>query len=307
VQRNNPGTQAVIIIKRRKAHGHGHHGGSWKVALADFMTAMMAFFLLLWLLEAATPKELSAIAGYFQDPLTNQFTIGPGGSDSAIIEMNSPEGAELKQDDDQRRPDTDPGVLDSSTAENAEERETARIEMQELAQLKAELESEINNTESALHQLKDQIHMELTEQGLSIQIVDKERRPMFDGGSAYLHDYAVNALAALAGMIRDVRNRISIVGHTDATPYSVDTGYSNWELSTDRANSARRQMVESSYPEHNIIAVQGMAAVAPFLPDNPYDPSNRRIAIVVLKEKVAQSMLEADRAPTAISPAMIDF
>lgn len=296
MQKNNPGQQ-IIIVRRAKGHGHGHHGGSWKVALADFMTAMMAFFLLLWLLEAATPKELAAIAGYFQGSGTNQYLIGPGGADSSIIEMSSPKGSELKLEDGMPNPSNETGTLDETTAPadiKILEEQLQKIEQEQLEQLKEQLMDEINNVDSALNPLKEQIHMEMTEPGLSIQIVDKDRRPMFDGGSADMHHYAVDALAALAKVIDKVPNKISIVGHTDATPYSIDKGYSNWELSTDRANAARRMLLASDYTEGKIIAVQGMAEVAPFLPKFPTDPSNRRIAIIVLKKAYADAMLRVD-------------
>jgi len=292
------GEQPIIVIRKKKGHAHGHHGGSWKVALADFMTAMMAFFLLLWLLETATPKELQAIAGYFQAP-ASRHVLGPGGADAAAIELKAPMEENPQMVTDQSSPLDSAGIL-GDTPDNMdeesrrEEAALAEVERQQLEALEEQLRDEINNTASALNVLKDQIRMELTELGLSIQIIDKERRNMFDEGSAILKPYSEDALYALAPIINKVPNSISIVGHTDAKPYSAGSRYTNWELSTDRANSARRALLEGLYPEQKVVAVQGMAAIAPLVPEKPLDPSNRRIAIIVLKKAVEEAMRKVD-------------
>lgn len=291
MQKNNTGQ--TIIIRKKKGGGHGHHGGGWKVALADFMTAMMAFFLLMWLLETATPKELAAISGYFQGEEANKFIIGPGGADSSIIELDAPMPPKSSSEEENTgNPDEGESPGDPSDSE----KEYLRQEQEKLEELRSQLIDEINNVDSGLHPLKDQIQMVLSEQGLIIQIVDKERRPMFDGGSSELHDYAMDALAALSDVIRKVPNKISIVGHTDATQYSAASYYTNWELSTDRANSARRMLLEAEYPRDRIIVVQGMADVAPLLPEKPTDPSNRRIAIIVLKKEFSDAVVRIDQS-----------
>lgn len=322
---------SIIIVRKNKGHGHGHHGGSWKVALADFMTAMMAFFLLMWLLEAASPKELLAIAGYFQEPGSNRYMVGPGGADSAVIQLQAPMENEPIMDVGESSPLDAGGIIGDTTNPVAEETEKeleeipaeaeesssaealleqlAQFEQGQLEELQDQLTEEINNADSVLNLLKEQIRMEFTELGLSIQIVDKERRNMFDEGSARLQIYSEDALFALAPIVNKVPNKISIVGHTDAKPYSSRTAYSNWELSSDRANSARRALIEGGYPEAKVIAVQGMASVAPMLPQSPLDPSNRRIAIVVLKHEVAEAMMKIDPAagkdliPATLPPA----
>lgn len=291
MQKNNTGQ--TIIIRKKKRGGHGHHGGGWKVALADFMTAMMAFFLLMWLLETATPKELAAISGYFQGAESNQFIIGPGGADSSIIELDAPMPPKSSSDEDNTG---SPDEEEQPKEPEASEKEYLRQEQESLEKLRQLLMDEINNVDSVLHAFKDQIQMTLSKQGLIIQIIDKERRPMFDGGSAELHDYAMDALAALAVSIRKVPNKISIIGHTDATQYSAASYYTNWELSTDRANSARRMLIEAEYPRERIIGVQGMADIAPLLPEKPTDPSNRRIAIIVLKKEYSDAMLRIDQS-----------
>jgi chemotaxis protein MotB len=301
------GSPPIIIVRKKKGHGHGHHGGSWKVALADFMTAMMAFFLLMWLLEAATPKELAAIAGYFQSP-GRKALVGPGGADASIVDLTAPMENQPSMETGQSSPLDSGGIIGNSPdnmpqdteqnldnlSEEALAEQLAAIERKQLEELERKLMEEINNLDSALNLLKDQIKVEFTELGLSIQVVDKERRNMFDEGSARLHTYSEDALYALAHIIEKVPNKISIVGHTDAKPYSPGSRYTNCELSTDRANSARRALLSGGYPESKVIAVQGMASIAPLAPENPMHPSNRRIAIVVLKQQVADAMMKVD-------------
>ncbi len=302
----------IIIVRKKGGHGHGHHGGSWKVALADFMTAMMAFFLLMWLLEAATPKELQAIAGYFQAAPASKYVVGPGGADASAIELKAALEDEPVMEANSSSPIDSAGVLGDTKESEAQDAKTetmsvseqlaaaeikeqlVKVEQAQLEQLKEQLVNEINNTDSALNVLKDQIRMEFTNLGLSIQIIDKERRAMFDEGSARLRPYAEDAILALAPIVNKVPNRISIVGHTDATPYGAGAVYSNWELSSDRANTARRALVKGKYPNSKVVAVQGLASVAPLLPNNPTDPSNRRIAIIVLKQEVVEAMIKID-------------
>jgi chemotaxis protein MotB len=308
--------KTIIIVRKAKGHGHGHHGGSWKVALADFMTAMMAFFLLMWLLETATPKEKLAIAGYFLSGGSDRHLVGPGGADAAAIELQAPMENEPMLDVGETTPLDAAGVIGDTANPVAEETEKeleeipaeveesssaeelleqlAQFEQGQLHELQDQLTEEINNADSVLNLLKEQIRMEFTELGLSIQIVDKERRSMFAEGSARLQIYSEDALFALASIVNKVPNLISIVGHTDAKPYNPRASYSNWDLSADRANSARRALIEGGYPEAKIIAVQGMASVAPLLPQSPTDPSNRRIAILVLKKEVADAMMKVD-------------
>ena len=256
------GAQSVIIVRKKKGHGHGHHGGSWKVAFADFMTAMMAFFLLMWVLETTTKEQQLAIAGYFQDP-GNEFIIGPRGADSGVIDL-TPEPKE---------------------SESPQE----KSDIPQLEELKEQLETEIS-LDTVFELLKDQILIDFTALGLRIQIVDKEQRPMFDVGSARLKYYSKDVLQALAPIIDKVPNKISVTGHTDAMPYGAGASYTNWELSADRANSARRALLEGTYPEAKVATVQGMGSVAPLLVDKPMDPINRRIAIIVLKKAVSDAL-----------------
>ena len=270
-----------IIIKKKKGHGHGHHGGSWKVALADFMTAMMAFFLLMWLLGSTSTEEQKAISSYFQEP-GSQYVVGEGGADLGLIDQDRP--LQLTQAEDPN------DETSNDLSEEQLQKELERIESEQLEELKKQLETEINALDSVFQQIKDQILIDFTALGLRIQIVDKDQRPMFDVGSANLKPYSVEVLHALAPILNKVQNKISVTGHTDSTPYGVGATYTNWELSADRANAARRALLEGTYPEAKVATVQGMGSAAPFLVDKPNEPINRRIAIIVLKKAVAEAL-----------------
>lgn len=279
--------QQPIIIKKKKGHGHGHHGGSWKVALADFMTALMAFFLLMWLLGSTSSEEQKAIAAHFQDP-GSKYVVGEGGADLGLITQDKP--LEQTESDD---PNDETANDQSSTKEMTEDelqKELERIETQQLEELKKQLETEINALDSVFQQIKDQILIDFTALGLRIQIVDKDQRPMFDVGSANLQQWSSDVLHALAPILDKVQNKISVTGHTDATPYGAGATYTNWELSADRANAARRALLEGSYPEGKVATVQGMGSAAPLVIDKPGEPINRRIAIIVLKKAVADAL-----------------
>lgn len=286
------GGQSVIIIKKKKGHGHGAHGGSWKVAFADFMTAMMAFFLLLWVLETTTPDEQLAIAGYFKDP-GNEFVVGPGGADLGVIDLNPQDKEADPTDSDIENPVDSRGDMgEEIVPDEVLRKQLEQIEQQKLEELKEQLETELENLQSVFQLLKEQILIDFTALGLRIQIVDKELRPMFDVGSARLKPYSNDVLQALAQIISKVPNKISVTGHTDSTPYGARASYTNWELSADRANSARRALQQGSYPEAKVATVQGMGSVAPFVADKPGDPINRRIAIIVLKKAVADALAD---------------
>lgn len=278
------GAQSIIVVRKKKGHGHGHHGGSWKVAFADFMTAMMAFFLLMWVLETTTKEEQLAIAGYFNDP-GSKYIIGPGGADAGVINLQP----EPREADPIEAPQVEAPLTETQLTEENLRRQLEQAELEQLETLKEQLETEIN-LDSVFALLKEQILIDFTALGLRIQIVDKEQRPMFDVGSARLKYYSKDVLHALAPIIDKVPNKISVTGHTDSTPYGAGASYTNWELSADRANSARRALLEGSYPEAKVSTVQGMGSVAPLLVDKPTDPINRRIAIIVLKKAVSDAL-----------------
>jgi len=282
-----------IIIKRVKKASHDFHGGSWKVAFADFATAMMAFFLLLWLTGNTTEEEREAISGYFNDPAgvankggATTSIIGEGGADAAVIRIEAPK-AESSENDDTARID------DSVRIDELDDEQLADLaEQQELLQLEAlkkDLE-ELVYTSDAFTEYKDQVFIDITPSGLRIQIVDKDKRPMFDSASAELKYYSTSILTGLAGVLAQVPNKLSITGHTDATPFTEREDYGNWELSSDRANAARRVLNQSGINEDKIARVEGFSSSILFDADKPYAPINRRIAIIVLKQSAADEI-----------------
>ncbi|WP_323751293.1 flagellar motor protein MotB [Marinobacter sp.] len=264
--------QQPIIIKRKKKVVAGHHGGSWKVAFADFATAMMAFFLVLWLTATATPEQKQAVEGYFKDPVG--FTEGGspnpidlGGSASVVNESSLDIESSTIQIEDE--------IVD----ELADTLEQRRME-----QLFQELKERIEQNET-LQEFKDQLLIDITDEGLRIQIVDRSGRPMFDSGRAELKYYTQELLFELAKTLGSVNNKLSLTGHTDATPFNGRPGYTNWELSADRANTARRALVAGGVRLEQIARVVGLSDSVLFDTDNPTAPINRRISIIVLKNK----------------------
>lgn len=289
-----------IIIKKVKKHGHGHHGGSWKVAFADFMTAMMAFFLLMWLLETTNDEQKRAISGYFTDP--GGALIGPGGSSPGVINLEKPH-KEPNPPAPKTELSTGPeGDIAGGTGNTEDAPDVGQLsaealrkkleekETEQLKELKEKLEDELGKLDSVFQLLKDQILIDFTALGLRIQIIDKDKRPMFDVGSVQLKSYSVEVLGALAPLLDKVPNKISVTGHTDAKPYGQYATYSNWELSADRANAARRAILLGGYPEAKVATVQGMGSAAPLLAKAPFDAQNRRIAVIVLKKAVSDAL-----------------
>ena len=293
----------TIIVKKIKKGGHGHHGGAWKVAFADFVTAMMAFFLLLWLLASTTPEEKGGISEYF-NPTISGPSKGAGNSDS-MIDMggvnSTPKG---KEGEDFKE---DSGAKPAETQVN----EALQQEKQRLESLMEDLKKAIEQSQ-ALKPFKDQLLLDITPEGLRIQIVDKENRPMFDSGSAELKYYTKEILRELAKTINTVPNRISLTGHTDAAQFVGRQGYSNWELSADRANASRRELVAGGLSEAKVAKVVGLASMVPFNKEDPRHPINRRIAIIVMNRATEEALLnegakgasaqEAERAVKAGAP-----
>ena len=277
-----------IIIKRVKRFGGGHHGGAWKIAFADFATAMMAFFLVLWLLSTATPEQKIAIAGYFKDPIG----FSESGTPYVIDLGGSPELAPEKtiNPEQQAAPTPESSVVSPEQAESLAE----QVERERLELVLQELQNKVEQSPD-LQKFKDQILFEITQDGLRIQIVDAENRPMFDLGSARLKPYFEDILLAMADTIKTVPNKISVSGHTDAKPYSGSGEFGNWELSANRANAARRALVAGGYPDGQVARVVGYASSSLFDREHPLNPVNRRIDIVVLTKK-AQRAIEGEQS-----------
>ncbi len=268
----------TIIVKKIKKGGHGHHGGAWKVAFADFAVAMMAFFLLLWLIASTTKEEQAGLSEYFSPP-TQGLADGSGASED-IIDMGG--GQKISQGDDSKQDAREPTV--------DEIREVIEAERKQLESLMQELKMTIENSE-ALKPFKDQLLLDITPDGLRIQIVDKEGRPMFDSGVASMKPYSRTILREIAKVINKVPNKLSLTGHTDATKFVSRKGYSNWELSADRANASRRELIAGGYDADKIAKVVGLASMVPFDKDDPRSPVNRRIAIIVLDKAAEEALL----------------
>ena len=292
-----------IIIKRIKKSGHAVHGGAWKIAYADFVTAMMAFFLLMWLLGSTAKGELQGIAAYFSSPLKVAMTGGDGaGNSSSVIPGGGNDLTKVH------------GQVRRSDSETEKERrmsiDTARAERarQDAARIKA-LQSKIDAmiTENPrLNEYKSQIRIDVTPDGLQIQIVDNQNRPMFDRGSALVKPYMRDILREIGAALGGVENRISLAGHTDSAPYgNSDRGYSNWELSADRANASRRELVSAGMPDAKLGRVVGLAASDLLEPDNPRAPANRRITITVLTRE-AEERLMGKGIPTVTSTELME-
>ncbi len=274
------------IIIKKVVKGGGHHGGAWKVAYADFVTAMMAFFLLLWLLGSTTQEERGAISDYFQNPSAVQ---GPGGASTSMIDLG---GA---QDMPQQIPTVAPD-------EQTEEEIAEELEKERLESLLDQLTDAVGNHQ-ALKPFKDHLKLDITPEGLRIQIVDQENRTMFDSGSAELKSYTVAILKEIASVINEVPHKISITGHTDARRY-LRKAYTNWELSADRANAARRALLAGGLTEDKIGRVVGLSSSVLFDKTDPYNPVNRRISIIVMNKSTADT-LQYEGLPSADSPVKL--
>ena len=276
-----------IIVKKIKKSGGGHHGGAWKIAYADFVTAMMAFFLLMWLLGSTAKGDLDGISEFFKTPLKVAMSGGSGSGDSSSVIKGG--GTDLTRRNGQvKKGDTPP---ENKTYDlNAAKAAVERAEGDRLRGLKARLESVIDANET-LKKYKNQLLLDITSEGLRIQIVDEQNRPMFAMAKATLQPYTDDILHVLGMVLNDVPNRIGLSGHTDSTPYFSDAGYSNWELSADRANASRRALVVGGLADDKILRVVGLAAAAPLDRADPFNPINRRISIIVMNKRTEDAVM----------------
>ena len=293
-----------IIVKKIKKGGHGHHGGAWKIAYADFVTAMMAFFLLMWLLGSTTEGDKKGIADYFSSPLKIALlSSGSGAGDASHVVKGG--GQDLSRSNGQvRRGDVE--ATRSTINLHVLKEQQKKAEVTRLEQLKEQIENDLRNN-AKLAQFSSQLKLDMTKDGLRIQIVDEHQRPMFDVGSAFVKPYMRDLLRAIGSILTEVPNRLTLEGHTDATPFgSNDRSYSNWELSSDRANASRRELMAGGLEENRVIRVQGLASSSPFIADDPLDPQNRRISIIVMnreaEDRMFQTTPEAGAEPAAALP-----
>ncbi len=266
--------QPIIIIKK-VVRGHGHHGGAWKVAFADFMTAMFALFLVLWLVNQSSDVK-SAIAGYFQDPLGRADEFG-----SSIV---AGEGAQTQM----ARPLAPMQIID--------------IRIDRLQKLSEAIRDKLGKT-PLLDSLKNHIEITMTEDGLRIELIEDSTAQFFESGSANMSQRGKELLSVIGKELASDSNQVQLEGHTDARPYSAKNGYSNWELSADRANSARRILSSAGVAGERVAAIRGMADRNLRYAEAPFDPRNRRITItVLLNRKVGQTEVSADSVRAALRP-----
>lgn len=282
-----------IVIKRIKKGGHAAHGGAWKVAYADFVTAMMAFFLLMWLLGSTTKAQKRGISDWFQNPTGIQ---GPGGASTSMIQlggaMDMPTGEGKKTNQESPSNKVKQRIINAEKA----------LDKHRLDALMQQIKKAIDRSQ-ALKPFKDQLLLDITPEGLRIQIVDKENRPMFDSGSPKLKWYTTEILHEIGKTINQVPNKISITGHTDATPYSNAVhDYTNWELSADRANAARRALIAGGMNPDKVAQVVGLASTVLFDKANPFSPINRRISIIVMNKATEKAIRKQGRGQSVPTP-----
>lgn len=291
-----------IIIKKIKKGGHGAHGGAWKIAYADFVTAMMAFFLLMWLLGSTAEGDKKGIADYFNSPLKLSLMGGASGSgDSSSVVKGG--GTDLTRTSGQVKAG-DVEAQRRTLQLKALKAEQKRAEAARLEVLKQKVEEALAASPK-LAAMKSQIRLDMTRDGLRIQIVDEQNRAMFDSGSAVVKPYMRELLQEIGAVLAEVPNRLTLEGHTDASPFGAgERGYSNWELSSDRANASRREVNAGGLPEDRVLLVQGLASSVLFDPAAPDSPVNRRISIIVMnreaEDRLRRITLDDDEpAPSA--------
>lgn len=268
----NSGGQVIIVKKKNKHGAHPHHGGAWKVAYADFVTAMMAFFLLLWLLSTTTKEQKMGIAHYFNPPNNStQYGGGDGimsGNSVAITAGNAP---------------TETPVVATAAPDTLNDVAAQANEDAMFKQVAEELKKQVMNVPE-LRAMAENLLIDLTPEGLRITVTDSAGRPLFENASARMYDYTQRMVAVVASTLAGLPNDIAVGGHTDSVPYrGADLAYTNWELSADRAQAARRIMVKEGIPMRRMARVSGYAGQQPLLTDHPEDQRNRRITMVVLR------------------------
>lgn len=292
-----------IIVKKIKKSAGGHHGGAWKIAYADFVTAMMAFFLLMWLLGSTAKGDLDGIAEYFKTPLKVAMLGGEGsGTATSIIkgggkDLSRKDGQVNKQDGAKGKNKTVAADVEST------KKAIAKAEAEKLQVLKNKVEKAIQDSPT-LSKFKNQILLDITTEGLRIQVVDEQNRPMFASSKAELQPYAKQVLQEIGRMLNGVTNKISLSGHTDIVPYpNGEKSYSNWELSSDRANASRRELIAGGMDETKLLRVVGLSSVSLFDKEDPTNPINRRISIIVMNKQAEENAMLDSAAVNVASDA----
>ncbi|MEI8170591.1 MAG: flagellar motor protein MotB [Rhodoferax sp.] len=288
-----------IIVKKIKKGGHAVHGGAWKIAYADFVTAMMAFFLLMWLLGSTSEGDKKGLSDYFTAPLKVSMMGGSGaGASNSVLPGG---GSDLTVQSGQSKKGDGADPIKKKMMAEAMKAEVAKQDAKKLAALSAKISAVISNN-AKLAEFSSQIRLETTPDGLQIQIVDDQKRPMFDSGSASVKPYMREILREIGMALNGVENKISLDGHTDRSPYSsAERGYSNWELSADRANATRRELVAAGMPDDKLARVVGLSSSILLDPDNPFSPTNRRISIIVMTREAEERLMGSGRSQVATS------
>ncbi len=288
-----------IIVKKIKKGGHAVHGGAWKIAYADFVTAMMAFFLLMWLLGSTSEGDKKGLSDYFTAPLKVSMMGGSGAGASNSVMPGG--GSDLTTQSGQSKKGDGADPIKKKMMAEAMKAEVAKQDAKKLAALSAKISAVISNN-AKLAEFSSQIRLETTPDGLQIQIVDDQKRPMFDSGSASVKPYMREILREIGMALNGVENKISLDGHTDRSPYSsAERGYSNWELSADRANATRRELVAAGMPDDKLARVVGLSSSILLDPDNPFSPTNRRISIIVMTREAEERLMGSGRSQVATS------
>jgi chemotaxis protein MotB len=284
------GKSQPIVIKKVKKHGHKHHGGSWKIAYADFVTAMMAFFLLMWLIASLNKAQREGIADYFKQPMKVTFFGGKDVGNQQIrvkggglqVENTNGQVSTTKMTDSKDAKPQDIQVIQSS-----------QNETQKLEELKSEINLSIQNDPS-LSGLKDRLLMEVVHDGLRIQLIDNQKNPMFDVGSEKLNPQFEAIFSKISKLLDGVPNKVTIQGHTDAHPYHNpdELEYTNWELSSQRANAARRALIKAGLDENKVMTVSGFSSTMLLDKKDPFNAINRRISIIVMKPGAVDKLMK---------------
>ncbi|ANB74346.1 flagellar motor protein MotB [Paraburkholderia phytofirmans OLGA172] len=297
----------AIVVKRSAPAKKGHHGGAWKLAYADFMTAMMAFFLLMWLLSSASSVQLRGIADYFNQPLKITLWGGDRSAEDTSILKGGGRDISIDAQGVTRATDGSTASAERTASHNNEDSvkqlqgEMERREQVRLHDLQVKLMAAIE-ANPVLRQFKQQIRIDSTLTGLRIEIVDSQKRPMFATAKDAVEPYMRDILREIGHTLNDVPNRIIVQGHTDAAQYAGgEKGYSNWELSADRANASRRELIAGGMDEAKVMRVLGLASTQNLNKADPMDPENRRISIIVLNRKSEEALDHDDSTTTTLS------
>tara|TARA_R110000824_G_scaffold399843_1_gene606036 strand:- start:125172 stop:126113 length:942 start_codon:yes stop_codon:yes gene_type:complete len=311
--------EAPIIYKKVKKAAHAHHGGAWKIAYADFVTAMMAFFLLMWLISMTTPEQKQGLADYFAPASVSRSTSGsggvlggtafdtegsrmPGSAPRVVMTISTPAAPKSAETNDQRTASASDGSRESTNSESSAQGQisqaTSPIEINSADEqnFRSATESlrQAMQDNPELAELSKNVIIDETPEGLRIQIIDQDGRSMFPSGHAEPYERTRLLLESVGKILLRLPNRISISGHTDSAPYRGLPGYSNWELTADRANAARRVIGAQGLPNDRIYQVVGKADSEPLFPEDTRMAANRRLTIVLLRE--------APPAPPGIRP-----